>query len=459
MMGTRPARPPEILNNSTGKPRELGSAIYDLVEQIYPICRSITGDGVRETLDIVKKRIGLAIHEVGSGARVFDWTVPDEWNIRDAFVARRDGSRIIDFKDSNLHIVSYSTPVKQTVTRGELLAHIHTIPNQLDYIPYRTSYYAPAWGFCLQHRRLAELNDPEYDVVIDSSLKPGSLTYGELFLPGETNDEVLLSTHICHPSLANDNCSGIAVLTLIAEALSSSRNRYSYRLLFLPGTIGAITWLAINEQKTANIKHGLVIAGVGDAGGPTYKRSRRGDAQIDRVMSHCLGHTPKSGTILDYFPYGYDERQYCSPGFDLPVGLFQNSKFGAYPEYHTSGDNLTFVRPAHLEASYGLLSTALRILEEDGIFLSANPKCEPQLGKRGLYGLLGGDKDTAAKQMTMLWTLAYADGRRSLLDIAEKARVPFHDVKRMSDLLKEHGLLKALEANIDEDRFEPRRRP
>ena len=290
-------------------------------------------------------------------------------------------------------------------------------------------------------------------------MKPGSLTYGELFLPGETNDEVLLSTHICHPSLANDNCSGIAVLTLIAEALSSSRNRYSYRLLFLPGTIGAITWLAINEQKTANIKHGLVIAGVGDAGGPTYKRSRRGDAQIDRVMSHCLGHTPKSGTILDYFPYGYDERQYCSPGFDLPVGLFQNSKFGAYPEYHTSGDNLTFVRPAHLEASYGLLSTALRILEEDGIFLSANPKCEPQLGKRGLYGLLGGDKDTAAKQMTMLWTLAYADGRRSLLDIAEKARVPFHDVKRMSDLLKEHGLLKALEANIDEDRFEPRRRP
>ena len=326
--------------------------------------------------------------------------------------------------------------------------------NQPDYIPYRTSYYAPAWGFCLQHRRLAELNDLEYDVVINSSLKPGSLTYGELFLPGETNDEVLLSTHICHPSLANDNCSGIAVLTFIAEALSRGRNRYSYRLLFLPGTIGAITWLAINEQKTAHIKHGLVIAGVGDAGGPTYKRSRLGHAQIDRVMSHCLGHAAKPGTILDYFPYGYDERQFCSPGFDLPVGLIQSSKFADYPEYHTSADNLNFVRPAYLAASYDLISTALQILEEDGIFLSANPKCEPQLGKRGLYGLLGGDKDTAAKQMTMLWTLAYADGRTSLLDIAEKAAVPFCDVKRMSDLLKEHGLLKALGANMDEDRSE-----
>jgi aminopeptidase-like protein len=435
-----------MLSNRSGKPGETGNALYSLVEQFYPICRSITGEGVRQTLDIIKKRIGLTIHEVSSGTKVFDWTVPPEWNIRDAFVARRDGSRIIDFNDSNLHTVSYSIPVKQRMTRDELLAHIHTLPDQTDHIPYRTSYYAPAWGFCLQHRRLAGLNESEYDAVIDSSLQPGSLTYGELYLPGASKDEVLLSTHICHPSLANDNCSGMAVLTFLAEALSRRSNRYSYRLLFLPGTIGSITWLAANEQNTANIKHGLVISGVGDGGGPIYKRSRRGEARIDRVMSHAFAHAGKAGTIFDYFPYGYDERQYCSPGFDLPVGLFQNSKYGDYAEYHTSGDNLTFVRPAHLEASYDLISTALQILEEDGTFLSTNPKCEPQLGKRGLYGLLGGDKDAAAKQMTMLWTLAYADGKHSLLDIAEKARVPFRDVKRMSDLLKEHGLLKALEA-------------
>lgn len=434
-----------ILSNKTGKSGETGRSLYNLVEEFYPICRSITGDGVRETLNIIKKRTGLTVHEVSSGTKVFDWTVPQEWNISDAFVAQRDGSRIIDFTESNLHTVSYSIPVKQRITREELLSRVHTLKDQPEYIPYRTSYYSPAWGFCLQYSRLPELSETQYDVVINSTLEPGSLTYGELFLPGETTDEILLSTHICHPSLANDNCSGMAVLTFIAEALSKCANRYSYRLLFLPGTIGAITWLALNEQKTANIKHGLVISGVGDGGGPTYKRSRRGDAQIDRVMSHSFRHAEHKGTILDYFPYGYDERQYCSPGFDLPVGLFQKSKFGDYAEYHTSGDNLTFVRPAHLKSSYGLISGALQILEEDGFFLNTNPKCEPQLGKRGLYALLGGDKNSAATQMTMLWTLAYADGRHSLLSIAEKAHVPFRDVKRMSDLLREHGLLEALD--------------
>jgi aminopeptidase-like protein len=386
------------------------------------------------------------MHEVSSGTKVFDWTVPQEWNIREAYVAQPDGRRDIDFNDSNLHIVSYSVPVKQRIKREELLSHLHSLPGQPELIPYRTSYYSPSWGFCLKHSRLAELNDSEYDVVIDSDLKNGSLTYGELFLPGDTDDEILLSTHVCHPSLANDNCSGMAVLTHIAMELGQRNNRYSYRLLFAPGTIGAITWLAINEARIVNIKHGLVIAGVGDSGGPTYKRSRWGDATIDKVMSHVLKHGAGAPSILDYFPYGYDERQYCSPGINLPVGLFQNSRYGEYGQYHTSGDNLAFVSPVYLEASYNLIMSALQVLEEDRTLLSTNPKCEPQLGRRGLYALLGGDKTAAAKQMTMLWTLAYADGAHSLLDIAQRAGRPFTEVKDVASLLEEHGLLKDMKS-------------
>lgn len=432
-----------------GNPDALGHAIYALVKRLYPICRSITGDGVRETLRIVGEKAELTVHEVASGTRVFDWTVPPEWNIRDAYVARLSGDRLIDFNEHNLHVVSYSTPVKARIEREDLLSHINSLPDQPSLIPYRTTYYAPSWGFCAQHTRLPQFNEDAFDVVVESSLKDGSLTYGELFLPGETSDEILLSTHICHPSLANDNCSGIAVLSFLADALSRKRNRYSYRLLFIPGTIGAITWLAINEDKTANIKHGLVIAGVGDAGGPTYKRSRQGNANIDRVTGRVLQQATKSAAVVDYFPYGYDERQYCSPAFNLPVGLFQKSRFGEYEQYHTSGDDLAFVTSDALGLSYRLIMIVLEILENDGTFVSTNQKCEPQLGKRGLYALLGGDKEAAAKQMTMLWTLAYCDGQHSLLDIAERANVPFSEVKRMSELLQEHGLLKPVTAGHD----------
>jgi aminopeptidase-like protein len=316
------------------------------------------------------------------------------------------------------------------------------LPQQPEVIPYRTSYYAENWGFCLPHRQLEGLKDETYEVVIDSEFKNGSLTYGEYFHRGETEDEVLLSAHICHPSLANDNCSGLALLAHLASRISRARTRYSYRFLFAPGSIGALTWLSRNEDKVSRIKHGLVVSCVGDGGGPTYKKSRRGSAGIDRAMVHvlkCSGHQP---TILDFSPYGYDERQYCSPGFDLPVGLFQRGLFGTFPEYHTSADNLDFIQPAHLEASCRIIVEAIEILEGNLTFENTCPKGEPQLGKRGLYGAIGGDKNAAASIMTMLWVLNLSDGRHSLLDIAERADLPFTAVASVAALLAKKDLLR-----------------
>ena len=271
---------------------------------------------------------------------------------------------------------------------AELKAHIFTLPDQPDLIPYRTSYYKEAWGFCMSHRQLAALEAAggEYEVMINSRLEPGALTWGEYLHAGETADEVLLSTHACHPSLANDNCSGLALLAMLAHELAGKRTRLSYRFLFVPGTIGSIAWLATNEATLGRVKHGLVVSGVGDAGGPTYKRSRRGDALIDRAMTHVLRTSGKDPNLLDFFPYGYDERQYCSPGFDLPVGLFQRSQFATFAEYHTSADNLDFIRAEHLAASFRWIVQTLDILERDRRLVSLRPKGEPQLGRRGLYG-------------------------------------------------------------------------
>jgi len=418
-----------------------GAAIYELAQQLYPICRSITGNGVRDTLRLLARCIPLETHEVATGTQVFDWTVPREWNIRDAYIKDPNGRRVVDFRQSNLHVIGYSTPVRTTLSLEELKKHIFTLPNQPDLIPYRTSYYAEFWGFCMAHNHLLELADGEYEVMIDSSLTDGSLTYGEFLHRGETEDEVLLSAHVCHPSLANDNCSGLALLTHFAETLAHRQTRYSYRFLFAPGTIGSITWLARNESMVDRIKHGLVVSCVGDGGGPTYKKSRRGDAQIDRAMTHVLRHASPKGSILDFSPYGYDERQYCSPGFDLPVGLFQRSQFGMFPEYHTSADNLDFIRPEHLEASYQMLAAAIDIIENNCSHINVNPKCEPQLGRRGLYTAIGGDKDAPAKSMAMLWVLNLSDGKHKLLDIAEQAGIPFAMIREAAELLSENGLL------------------
>jgi aminopeptidase-like protein len=278
-------------------------------------------------------------------------------------------------------------------------------------------------------------------VMIDSTLADGYLSYGEYLHKGESEDEVLFSAHACHPSLASDNCSGVALLTHLAKRMAGVKTRYSYRFLFAPGTIGAITWLARNEERTQRIKHGLVVSMVGDGGGPTYKKSRRGNAKIDRAMLHSLRHSGLTPTVLDFFPYGYDERQYCSPGFDLPVGLFQRSRFGSIPQYHTSADNLDFIRPEHLGQSYRIIVGTIDILENDTAYCNAMPKCEPQLGRRGLYGAIGGDKDVAASSMAMLWVLNLSDGAHSLFDIAERAGLPFAIVRSAAELLHEHGLL------------------
>jgi aminopeptidase-like protein len=419
----------------------IGEEIYALAAAIYPLCRSITGDGVRATLDHLARRIELDVHEVPTGTQVFDWTIPREWSIRDAFIKNSAGERIVDFRKCNLHVLNYSRPVRARLPLAELKKHVFTLPDQPDLVPYRTSYYAESWGFCMAERKLAALPDGIYEVEIDATLEDGSLTYGEYLHRGETEDEFLLSAHVCHPSLANDNCSGLALLTVLAERLAPLKTRHSYHFVFAPGTIGAIAWLARNEHRAARIRHGLVVSCLGDGGGPTYKKSRRGDALIDRAMTHVLRHMAPTPAILDFFPYGYDERQYCSPGFDLPVGSLQRSQFGTFPEYHTSADNLDFIRPQHLAESYRIITGAIDIVENDWRPLSTCPKCEPQLGRRGLYSALGGDKDGPAKSMAFLWILNLADGRHSLLDIAERAKLPFAVVAEAARLLRQSGLL------------------
>jgi aminopeptidase-like protein len=421
--------------------KDIGEEIYALAAKIYPICRSITGNGVRDTLGLLAAHIDLEVHEVPTGTAVFDWTIPREWNIRDAYVKDRHDQKVVDFNKSNLHVMSYSVPVSKHVPLAELKQHLYTLPEQPDLIPYRTSYYAEDWGFCLPHRQFENLQDETYEVLIDASLEDGHLTYGEYLHKGETTDEFLLSAHVCHPSLANDNCSGVALLTHLAKRMAGLRTRYSYRFLFAPGTIGAITWLARNEEHSQRIKHGLVISMVGDGGGPTYKKSRRGNAKIDRAMMHSLHHSGLTPTILDFFPYGYDERQYCSPGFNLPVGLFQRSRFGKIPQYHTSADNLDFIRSSHLAQSFRLIVDALEVIENDAVYRNAMPKCEPQLGKYGLYGAVGGNRDAAAASMAMLWILNLSDGGHSLLDIAERADLPFTVVRGTAQRLQQHGLL------------------
>jgi aminopeptidase-like protein len=422
---------------------QLGAQMHAQMAELYPICRSITGEGIRETLR--RLPVPLELHEVPTGTPVLDWSVPKEWNIRDAYVKNARGEKVIDFQVHSLHILNYSIPFRGTLTLDELKPHLFSLPEHPDWIPYRTSYYSPNWGFCLRHRDLLALEPGDYEVVIDSTLEDGHLTYGEYFLPGETSAEVLISVHSCHPSLCNDNLSGVLIAATLAQTLTQVPHRLSYRFLFIPGTIGSITWLALNEETTKNIRHGLVLATAGDAGGLHYKRSRRGDAEIDRAVAHVLKHAPGGGEIRDFFPYGYDERQYCSPGFNLPVGNLSRTPFGEFPEYHTSADNLEFVRPECLADTFEKVLRVFAVLEGNGNFLNQNPKGEPQLGRRGLYGAFGGKKDAKTNEMAMLWVLNYSDGGYSLLDIAEKAHLEFKYIRNAADALLAADLLKEIE--------------
>jgi aminopeptidase-like protein len=418
----------------------LGRTLHACVTDLYPLCRSLTGEGLRETLRRVQRRIPLTLHEVPTGTEVFDWTVPKEWNIRDAYVKNGRGERVIDFQRSNLHVVSYSVPVQRRMTLAELRPHLHALPDRPDWIPYRAAFYSETtWGFCLSQRQLDALPEGDYEVCIDSSLAPGALTYGEYLIPGESTDEVLISVHVCHPSLANDNLSGIAIATQLAEALAPLPLRYSYRFLFLPGTIGPIAWLARNESQVSRIRHGLVLVCLGDAGRFTYKQSRRGDTTIDRAAAHVLRHRGDH-EVQAFSPYGYGERQYCSPGFDLPVGRLSRTPHGCFPEYHTSGDDLDFVKPLQLAGSFAACLDIFAVLEGDRAYVNQSPKCEPQLGKRGLY------RDIGDNEMAMLWVLNQSDGRHSLLDIAERSGCAFAAIRRAADRLEAHGLLKAHES-------------
>ena len=426
-------------------PATIGESLHALMAELYPICRSITGDGVRQTLRRLQREIPLEIHEVPSGTRVFDWTVPDEWNIRDAYIQNSRGERIVDFRKCNLHVVSYSVPVRRTLTLAELKPHLHSLPEHPDWVPYRTSYYQEGWGFCLSHRQLLGLPDDAYDVCIDATLAPGHLTYGEYYLPGERPEEILVSCHTCHPSLANDNLSGVAVAVALARRLAAVPRRSSYRFLFIPGTIGSITWLALHEPQVARIHHGLVLTGVGDRGAPTYKASRRGDALVDRAARHVLHRDGGEYTLLDFEPYGYDERQYCSPGFNLGVGCFMRTPHSRYPEYHTSADDLDFVSAASLADSCAKCLAILQILEHDARYVNQSPKCEPQLGKRGLYTALRGSA-LPGVELALLWVLNLSDGRHSVLDIAERSGMPFAAIRGAAEALLAHDLLRPVEA-------------
>jgi len=424
--------------------RKESEQMYALMEKLYPICRSITGNGVRKSLQILKEIVPLEVHEVPTGTVVFDWTVPKEWNINDAWLKGPKGNRIVDFRNSNLHVLNYSTPIDQEITFGELKEHIFTLPEQPQLIPYRTSYYDENWGFCMRHSKFKKLEAGTYHAYIDSSLEEGSLTYGELYIEGEEKEEVLISCHICHPSLCNDNLSGISAAIHLAQALLAKKNRYSYRFLFIPGTIGSITWLARNEQKLENIRHGLVLSCVGDAGNITYKKSRRGDAKIDHIVQKVLEDKNETYELRDFSPYGYDERQYCSPGINLPVGCFMRTPFGEFPEYHTSADNLDLADMDALEDTLSTLKQVVHVIENNQTYRNLNPKGEPNLGKRGLYKRVGGASDTEVDQMAILWTLNLCDGKHSLLDIAVRAEMPFDKIKRAAAVLYETGLLKEM---------------
>jgi aminopeptidase-like protein len=420
----------------------LGKQMHMLATELYPICRSITGNGVRQTLGILKDIIPLEIHEVPTGTTIFDWEVPKEWNINDAYIKNSQGEKVVDFKDCNLHVLNYSTPIHGEVSLEELRKHLYYLPEYPDWIPYRTSYYKEDWGFCVSYNQYQKLNDDKYEVHIDSSLKPGHLTYAECFIKGELTDEVLISAHVCHPSLANDNLAGISVVTFLIKQLLQSKPRYSYRFIFIPGTIGAIAWLAVNENKVTNIKHGLIASLLGDPGHFTYKRSRKGNAEIDQVAEMVLKTRNPDNKIIDFFPYGYDERQFCSPGFNLSVGNLSRTPFGQYIQYHTSADNLEFIKEESLEDSYNTYLEIIGILEGNRKFLNTNPKCEPQLGKRGLYSLKGGNNDAKEFQLALLWVLNLSDGEHSLLDICKRANMKFETIQFAASKLEEAGLLR-----------------
>ena len=425
-------------------PADCEREVWPLFQSMYPICRSITGDGVRQTLDLVEEWIPLERSEVPSGTAVLDWEIPNEWNIRDAYIADTTGLRVVDFRAHNLHIVNYSAPVRRSMSLEELRPHLYSLPDRPDWIPYRTSYYREHWGFCLRYRDLVQLGPGPYEVVIDSTLAPGTLSYAECVVLGSTDREAIIYTHTCHPSLANDNLTGIAVAALLAREMRKEQPRLTWRFIFGPGTIGSLAWLSRNDQVLRRVQAGLTIGLLGDAGALTYKRSRRGGCVTDRAAEHVLRSLAPSARIMDFEPYGYDERQFCSPGFDLPVGRLTRSPNGQYPEYHTSADNLEFLQPACLAESIRALAGIIAVLDENRRLENLSPKGEPRLGKRGLYGTVGGTAPGAFEH-ALLWVLSFSDGAHDLLSIAQRSGLEFELVARAAAALEGAGLARTMD--------------
>ncbi|MDO6718390.1 DUF4910 domain-containing protein [Psychrosphaera sp. 1_MG-2023] len=420
----------------------LGQKIYKWCQDLFPICRSITGPGTRQTLTYLQDLLpGLTIHAVPSGTQVFDWTVPDEWQIKDAYILGPDGQKVVDFKDNNLHVVGYSIPTNETLTLEQLQPHLYSLPEQPDAIPYVTSYYSKRWGFCLAHNQRELLAPGHYQVVVDSELGPGVLNYGELVIPGESSEEVFISTYVCHPSMANNELSGPTVTAAVCQWLMQQKSlKYTYRIVFIPETIGSITYLS---QHLAHLQQhvfaGFNLTCIGDDNAYSYLPSRAGDTLSDRIVKHVMHHIAPDYKQYTWLQRGSDERQYCAPGVDLPIATIMRSKYGAYPQYHTSLDNLDFISPQGLAGGADAVIKSLQILE-----LNGTPKMlvlgEPQLGKRGLYPNMS-VKGSVATVRNMMNMISYCDGKLSLLDIAEIINVPFAELYGYVEKLKAVDLL------------------
>jgi len=445
MGGVAPGLTLDDLRSEAGA-RQAADEAFGAMAEMFPICRSITGDGVRRTLDILEKFVPLERSEVPTGTPAFDWEVPREWNIRDAYIADRDGRRVVDFREHSLHIVNYSIPVRASMSLDELQPHLYSLPEQPDLIPYRTSYYREHWGFCLRHRDRGKLGPGPYEVVIDSTLAPGHLTYAECVVPGTSDAEAIVYTHTCHPSLANDNLSGLAAAAVLARALRASQPRLTWRFIFGPGTIGSLTWLSRNEERLPRVVGGLVIGSLGDSGPLTYKRSRQGTSATDRIAELMLESAPAASRLVDFEPYGYDERQFCSPGFDLAVGRLTRSPNGAYPEYHTSADNLDFIKPERLAESLQTAARMLALMDANRSLQNLSPKGEPRLGKRGLYNLVGGTSPGQFEH-ALLWVLSLADGKHDLVAMAQRSRMSADLLDRAAVALEGAGLVKTINPN------------
>jgi aminopeptidase-like protein len=424
-----------------------GDELLELITRLFAIDRSLTGEGVRRTLAILAETLPVEVTEVPSGTHVYDWVVPPEWHVRRAWIADPTGRRLVDFDDNHLHVLAYSAPVRAQVSGAELLERLHWLPDTPELIPFRTTYFARNWGFCVTGAQRAAI-DPaeEYEVVIDSSLdEGGSMTYGEVVVPGRSEQRVLLSTYVCHPALANE-ISGIATLAALASALQDADLRFTYHFLFAPATIGALTWLLRNEVRLPLVRHGLIVSCAGDRGGLTYKQSRRGKAEVDRAARHVVERRP-GGSIQEFEPWGGDERQFCSPGFDLPMGSLTRSRPARYPEYHTSADDLSVLEATQLADTLDAVAETLDILEQDAVLESLNLMGEPQLGHRGLYETIGTGLpfELSERRRALLWILNSADGQQSLLDLAERTGLPFRALRTMFDVLEEEKLVRGVE--------------